>query len=90
MGILSSYLLLFISFYFATYKRSGKGAAKRAVKKGEIAIDPKFSDNVVDSLKANGNGHAKPNGIANGHANGNGNGIASARSPGPVTRSRKA
>lgn len=63
-GILSSYLVLFISFYFATYKRSGRSAAKRAVQNGDIAIDPKFTQDALDSIK---NGHAV-NGKANGSA----------------------
>jgi fatty acid elongase 3 len=81
-GIISSYLFLFISFYFATYKTVSKRAANKAVAKQEISLDPKFSDSVVDSIKINGNGKA------NGKANG-----ASGRAPdtpGPVTRSRKA
>jgi fatty acid elongase 3 len=61
-GILSSYLLLFISFYFSTYKLAGKRAAKKAVANGNIAIDPKFSQDVVNSIQANGNG--KVNGSA--------------------------
>jgi len=48
MGILSSYLFLFISFYFSTYKRSGKTAANKAVKEGEIAVDPKFTETVIE------------------------------------------
>lgn len=61
-GILSSYLLLFISFYFATYKRGGRSAAKRAVQNGDIAIDPKFTQDALDSMN---NGHTV-NGKANG------------------------
>lgn len=53
-GILSSYLFLFISFYAATYKRSGKRAARKSISNGTIAIDPKFSDELVDAVK-NGN-----------------------------------
>jgi hypothetical protein len=64
-GILSSYLVLFISFYLATYKRSGKRAATKAVQNGNIAVDPKFSQDVLNGVQANGkaaNGSAKKNG----------------------------
>jgi len=63
-GILSSYLVLFISFYFATYKRGGRSAAKKAVQNGDIAIDPKFTQDALDSMS---NGYVV-NGSANGSA----------------------
>jgi len=63
-GILSSYLFLFISFYFATYKRSGRRAPNKAVQNGHVAVDPKFSKDVVVQTNGNGkaNGSAKKNG----------------------------
>jgi hypothetical protein len=97
MGILSSYLLLFISFYLATYKKSGKGRKLVTTQAAKaLGNDNGYSNGV---LKANGtangtaNGHA--NGNANGYANGTANGAANAtgrgRSPnGVATRSRKA
>jgi len=98
-GIISSYLVLFISFYFATYKKSGRRAAKRSFSNADLSLDPKFSDSVVASLSKNAaavtgndatNGHASTNGKAH-HANGNGDLRARGTSPGgPVTRSRKA
>ena len=61
-GILSSYLVLFISFYFATYKRRARIAATRAVQNGNITKDPKLTQDALDSIS---------NGIAsNGQANG--------------------
>ena len=87
IGILSSYLLLFISFYIATYKKDGKRPtgrkAARSLSQAEIPD--------VAALT----GHKSQNGRANGHTNGhttglaNGNATTTATS-GRVTRSRKA
>lgn len=51
LGILSSYLLLFISFYIRVYSKKGPRAARKSISSGEIAIDPKFDDAVQASLE---------------------------------------
>ncbi|CAG8981636.1 hypothetical protein HYALB_00013716 [Hymenoscyphus albidus] len=77
MGIISSYLVLFISFYFATYKKDGKRPTGR--KAARSLVDAKLPD--VSAIL-----DTKPTpSKKNGHA------VSSGTSPSPrVTRSRKA
>jgi len=81
MGIISSYLLLFISFYVATYKKDGKRPTGRKAARS-------LKDAQVPDITALTNGKIAVNGAApatNGHATTTGS------SPNrPATRSRKA
>lgn len=78
-AVLSSYLLLFISFYAATYQKTGKGNRKRSNTATKATINMARTEipTVADVTHANGNRL-------------NGNAHTSARANGPTTRSRKA
>ncbi|KAI9886984.1 MAG: hypothetical protein M1823_001200 [Watsoniomyces obsoletus] len=83
MGILSSYLLLFISFYLATYTKSSRGDA-RVAKKAAKALKDREVPSLGDASEVLSNGHVSANGSANGSVT-----SGSTRRT-PVTRSRKA
>jgi hypothetical protein len=76
MGIISSYLLLFISFYIATYRKDGKRPTGRKAARS-------LKDAQLPDIAALTNGMINPESM-NGHA-------ATKATPGrPSTRSRKA
>ena len=89
IGILSSYLLLFISFYFATYKKDGKRPTGRKAARSLSQVEiPDVAALTGGKSQSNGQANGQANGHTNGHSNGN---ASSTATPGrPVTRSRKA
>ena len=86
IAIISSYLVLFIGFYIATYKKDGKRPTGRKAARS-------LKDAELPDIAALTNGKIIP-GITNGHAtNGhatNGHATTTATPGRPATRSRKA
>ena len=94
MAILSSYLLLFISFYLATYRKTGQKGRKRSntAPKALVSmttLEVPTAEAVSDSI-IHANEVIMSNGNANGHAVTSGRSTNGSATNGSATRSRKA
>jgi hypothetical protein len=79
--ILSSYLVLFISFYIATYRKAGPKGRKRRDSVRKATIDMARYEIPTAHDIAHPHGTSKANGTVS---------ASGLRTPGPATRSRKA